>query len=45
MTVPVIKVTRAVNQSSKDYPMSTKLVRAEVVLREERTAYGTLRSV
>lgn len=41
MTVLVIKVTRALNQSSKDYSMSTKLARAELVLREEGTAYGT----
>ena len=41
MTVPVIKVTRALNQSSKHYPTSTELVRAELVLREEGTAYGT----
>lgn len=43
MTVPVIKVTRALNQSSKDYSMSSKLVRAELV-REKEIAYGILRS-
>lgn len=41
MTVPVIKVTRAMNQSSKHYPVSAELVGAELVLREEETAHGT----
>lgn len=41
VTVPVIKVTRALNQSSKHYPVSTELVRAELLLGEEGTIYGT----
>lgn len=40
MTVSAIKVTRALNQSSKDYPVRTKLVRVELLLvREKGIAY------